>query len=40
VQNPLFFRENTKMFFGDASACVSELLRAIADEPADTHAMA
>jgi NAD(P) transhydrogenase subunit beta len=29
VQNPLFFRENTSMLFGDAKAKVEEILRAI-----------
>jgi NAD(P) transhydrogenase subunit beta len=29
VQNPLFFRDNTQMLFGDAKTMVEELLRAI-----------
>jgi NAD(P) transhydrogenase subunit beta len=29
VQNPLFFRENTQMLFGDAKSMVEEVLRAI-----------
>jgi NAD(P) transhydrogenase subunit beta len=35
VQNPLFFRDNTSMLFGDANTCVGEVLRCTADqEPA------
>jgi NAD(P) transhydrogenase subunit beta len=30
VQNPLFFRENTHMLFGDAKARVDDILRALA----------
>jgi NAD(P) transhydrogenase subunit beta len=29
VQNPLFFRENTKMLFGDARERVDDILRAL-----------
>jgi len=29
VQNPLFFRENTQMLFGDAKARVEDILRAL-----------
>jgi len=42
VQNPLFFRENTQMLFGDAKARVDDILRALAPsvtgqrEPATT----
>ncbi len=28
VQNPLFFRENSRMLFGDAKQCVEDILRA------------
>ncbi|NUR70110.1 MAG: hypothetical protein HOU81_04770, partial [Hamadaea sp.] len=41
VQNPLFFRENTQMLFGDAKQRVDDILRALAPsvgsqrEPAD-----
>jgi H+-translocating NAD(P) transhydrogenase subunit beta len=31
VQNPLFFRENTRMLFGDAKQSVEAILRALAD---------
>ncbi len=30
IENPLFFRENTRMFYGDAKASVSELLLKVA----------
>jgi NAD(P) transhydrogenase subunit beta len=29
VQNPLFFRENTRMLFGDARERVDDILRAL-----------
>ena len=29
VQNPLFFRENTQMLFGDAKERVEDILRAL-----------
>jgi NAD(P) transhydrogenase subunit beta len=28
VQNPLFFRDNSQMLFGDAKQCVEDILRA------------
>ena len=31
VQNPLFFKENTRMFFGDAKQRLDEVLKAISD---------
>lgn len=31
VQNPLFFKENTRMFFGDAKARLDEVLKAISE---------
>ena len=31
VQNPLFFKDNTRMFFGDAKARLDEVLKAISD---------
>jgi NAD(P) transhydrogenase subunit beta len=34
VQNPLFFRENTQMLFGDAKARVEDILAALARVPA------
>jgi proton-translocating NAD(P)+ transhydrogenase subunit beta len=34
VQNPLFFRENTQMLFGDAKARVEDILRALSPSPA------
>ncbi|HKS44176.1 MAG TPA: Re/Si-specific NAD(P)(+) transhydrogenase subunit beta [Amycolatopsis sp.] len=41
VQNPLFFRENTAMLFGDAKDRVEDLLRALPAGPASaTHATA
>jgi NAD(P) transhydrogenase subunit beta len=30
VQNPLFFRDNTQMLFGDAKVRVDDILRALA----------
>jgi NAD(P) transhydrogenase subunit beta len=33
VQNPLFFRENSSMLFGDAKQSVEEILRALASDP-------
>ncbi|SHN74419.1 Re/Si-specific NAD(P)(+) transhydrogenase subunit beta [Cryptosporangium aurantiacum] len=35
VQNPLFFRENTQMLFGDAKARVEDILRALAPVTAE-----
>ena len=29
VQNPLFFRENSQMLFGDAKECVQDVLAAL-----------
>jgi NAD(P) transhydrogenase subunit beta len=46
VQNPLFFRENTQMLFGDAKARVDDILRALGPsvagqrEPADAAPVA
>jgi H+-translocating NAD(P) transhydrogenase subunit beta len=34
VQNPLFFRENTQMLFGDAKTKVEEIVRALSRVPA------
>jgi NAD(P) transhydrogenase subunit beta len=34
VQNPLFFRENTQMLFGDAKVRVEDILRALVPQPA------
>ncbi len=34
VQNPLFFKENTSMLFGDAKERVDDILRALKTEPA------
>jgi NAD(P) transhydrogenase subunit beta len=37
VQNPLFFRENSSMLFGDAKQSVEDILRALgADSGRDT----
>ncbi|NYV72868.1 Re/Si-specific NAD(P)(+) transhydrogenase subunit beta [Streptomyces sp. UH6] len=33
VQNPLFFRENSSMLFGDAKQSVEDILRALGDGP-------
>jgi NAD(P) transhydrogenase subunit beta len=33
VQNPLFFRENTSMLFGDAKERVEDILRALRPAP-------
>ncbi|MGC4985457.1 Re/Si-specific NAD(P)(+) transhydrogenase subunit beta [Streptomyces sp. DT193] len=33
VQNPLFFRENSSMLFGDAKQSVEEILRALPSDP-------
>jgi len=33
VQNPLFFRENTQMLFGDAKVRVEDILRALVPQP-------
>jgi NAD(P) transhydrogenase subunit beta len=33
VQNPLFFRENSQMLFGDAKARVEDIVRALGDTP-------
>ena len=27
IENPLFFKENTRMFYGDAKASMDDLLR-------------
>jgi NAD(P) transhydrogenase subunit beta len=35
VQNPLFFRPNTAMLFGDAKDRVDDILRALAPAPGD-----
>jgi NAD(P) transhydrogenase subunit beta len=32
VQNPLFFRENSSMLFGDAKQSVEEILRALSTD--------
>jgi NAD(P) transhydrogenase subunit beta len=31
VENPLFFKENTRMLFGDARESISSLLRALGE---------
>jgi NAD(P) transhydrogenase subunit beta len=33
VQNPLFYRENSKMLFGDAKERVEDILHALSDAP-------
>jgi NAD(P) transhydrogenase subunit beta len=33
VQNPLFFRENAQMLFGDAKARVEDIVHALGDAP-------
>jgi len=33
VQNPLFFRENSQMLFGDAKARVEDIVRALGETP-------
>jgi NAD(P) transhydrogenase subunit beta len=33
VQNPLFFRENSSMLFGDAKQSVEEILRTLTPDP-------
>jgi NAD(P) transhydrogenase subunit beta len=33
VQNPLFFRENSQMLFGDAKARVEDILQALSTQP-------
>ncbi len=33
VQNPLFFRDNTQMLFGDAKDRVDDILAALKDQP-------
>jgi NAD(P) transhydrogenase subunit beta len=37
VQNPLFFRENSRMLFGDAKARVEDILAALASSPVSTR---
>jgi NAD(P) transhydrogenase subunit beta len=33
VQNPLFFRENSRMLFGDAKSKVEDIVRALSRVP-------
>jgi NAD(P) transhydrogenase subunit beta len=40
VQNPLFFRENSQMLFGDAKQRVEDILRELGDAPADAKSPA
>ncbi|MGC9666088.1 Re/Si-specific NAD(P)(+) transhydrogenase subunit beta [Planosporangium sp. 12N6] len=40
VQNPLFFRENSAMLFGDAKDRVEDILRALADPSLEPYAAA
>jgi NAD(P) transhydrogenase subunit beta len=37
VQNPLFFRENSRMLFGDARERVEDILAALPSSPASAH---
>jgi NAD(P) transhydrogenase subunit beta len=34
IDNPLFYKENTRMWFGDAKASVDSLLRQLEEVPA------